>query len=575
MDSISQIKSKLDIVDIIGGYIPLKKSGRNYSANCPFHGEKTPSFMVSPELQIYKCFGCGVNGDMFRFVQEIEGIDFVQTLEHLAEKAGIELERKDYDPTSLKKKKIFEINNVATQFYQQLLKHPAGKEALEYLKAKRKLKDSIIEEFKLGYAPNAYDLLYKYMIKKGYAVGDLLDAGVITKRYSGNGYIDKFRHRIVFPLIDIASKPVGFTARSLDSTEPKYLNSPETLIFHKHTYLYGLDKTKVNIKTEGAVFVEGQMDLIAAYQSGIKNVIASSGTSITPEQLQLLKRYTQDITFCLDSDTAGIKAVYRAVELAEKQNFNIKVAVIPAPYKDLDEVLKVNTEQAKETLKDAVNAYDFFVADKIKRNDKHSAYGKKRIIEELKPILSRISNPVLFETYIKELEKELDIEAKTLEEIIKMNKKMGDIKEVSEPNIYENAKNDVETYFLAILLKADIDGIKAYLYTFDPKEWVNPQVRILLQLLAEFTLKETKFDITKYINSLDENQKTFIKNLYIQDIQFDTKELEETLNRIRKIGGKEKIKRLTEEIKLAEKQKDNKKVENLLKEIETLKKILL
>jgi len=575
MDSISQIKSKLDIVDIVGSYIPMKKSGRNYSACCPFHGEKTPSFMVSPELQIYKCFGCGVNGDMFTFVQEIEGIDFVQALEQLAEKAGIELERKDYDPTSLKKKKIFEINQVTTYFYQQLLKHPSSKEALSYLKDKRKLKDKTLEDFKIGFAPNTYDLLYKFLVKKGYSVNDLMDAGVITKRYDNNGYIDKFRNRIVFPLIDIAGKTIGFTARVLDKTDPKYLNSPETLIFHKHTYLYGLDKTKVNIKTEGAVFVEGQMDLITAYQFGIKNVIASSGTSITPEQLQLLKRYTSDITFCLDSDNAGIKAAYRAIELAEKQNFNIKVVAIPSPYKDLDELLNNDIELATKTVTHAANAYDFFIADKLKRYNKNEAYGKKQIIEELKPLLGKISNQILFETYLKELEKELDIDIKTLEEIIKMNKSIEEFTKVKEKIDIVSIKNDVETYFLAMLLKSEIDVIKAYLYNFDPVEWVNPNVMDLLKMLIGFTQKESKFEITKYIDSLNEDQKTFIKTLYIQDIKFDIKELEETLNRIRKIGGKEKLKRLTVEIKLAEKQKDQIKVEKILEEIENLKKILL
>lgn len=575
MDSISQIKSKLDIVDVVGSYITLKKSGRNYSANCPFHGEKTPSFMVSPELQIYKCFGCDANGDMFTFVQEIEGIDFVQALEQLAEKAGIELEKKDFDPTSLKKKKIFEINQITTQFYQQLLKHPSAKEALTYLKNKRKLKDSTLEEFKIGYAPNSYDILYKFFIKKGFSVQELLDAGVIVKRYDGNGYIDKFRNRIIFPLLDITGKTIGYTARVLDKSEPKYLNSPETLIFHKHTYLYGLDKTKVNIKTEGAVFVEGQMDLISAYQNGIRNVIATSGTSITPEQLQLIKRYSDDITFCLDSDNAGIKAAYRAIELAEKQNFNIKVIAIPTPYKDLDELLNAGGDLASETIKNAVNAYDFFIADKLKKYNKNEAYGKKQIIEELKPLLSKISNQILLESYLKDLEKELDIDIKTLEEIIKFNKNIEEVTKVKEKPIDKSIKNDVETHFLAMLIKSEIDVIKAYLYNFDPVEWSNPNIKDLLQVLSGFAQNESKFEITKYTNSLNEKQKEFIKNLYLQDIQFDIKELEETINRIRKIGGKEKIKRLTEEIKLAEKQGDQKRVEKILKDIEEIKKILL
>jgi len=575
MDSISQIKSKLDIVDVVSQYISLKKSGKNYTANCPFHGEKTPSFMVSQDLQIYKCFGCGISGDMFSFIQQIEGIDFVQALDILAEKSGVTLQKNDYDKTSFKKKTLYQINQVASIFYNHLLYHPVGKQALQYLQQKRGLKDSTIKLFNLGFSTNNYSNLNNFLIKKGFKQQDILESGLVLKSHKSNNYIDKFRNRIMFPFVDTAGKTIAFTARSIDGTEPKYLNSPETLIFHKHNYVYGLDKSKVAIKSKGAIFVEGQMDLISSYQAGFDNVVASSGTAITNEQLQLIKRYTNDLTFCLDTDNAGVNAVYKAVDLAEKQNFNIKVAVIPKDYKDIDELIKNNFNQAEQILNNSSSAYDFFIANKLSKYDKNQSYGKKRIIEELKPLLEKISNKVLFESYLKELQKELDIDYETLKQIIVNNVSTKIIKEPTN-YVFLNQKNvDLETYYFSLLLKAEIDFIKSNMYNFDPEDWINLDVKYFLQKLHQLIASNSTFDINKYINSLDQDYKAKVKDLYMQDINFDKKEFEEILNRIRKIGGKNKIKRLTSNIKFAEKQGDYNKVSVLLKEIEKIKQVLL
>lgn len=577
MDTISQIKSKLDIVDVIGSYISVKKSGRNYKANCPFHGEKTPSFMVSSELQMYKCFGCGVGGDIFKFVQDIEGIDFVQAMEQLAEKAGIEIEKKDYDKNSLKKKIIFEINQKTTEFYKKVLHHNIGKEALKYLTEKRGLKKETIEKFQLGYAPNGWDILLKYLLKEKYSLEDILLSGLIVQKSNGQGYIDKFRNRIVFPLIDITGKVIGYTARAIDNTEPKYLNSPETLIFHKHNYLYGLDKAKVSIKTEGALFVEGQLDVISSHQAGITNVIASSGTSITTEQLQILKRYSDDLILCLDTDNAGIKAIYRAIELAEKQNFNIKVIMLPNGYKDLDELIKANKDLALKTVKNTVSIYDFFLAENLKKFDKTTATGKKHIVEALSPLFSKIQSPVMLESYIKELSKELDLEEKTIQNGIKSGINIERDIDTAETkkSIVIDVKNNLETYFLAMLLKAEIDVIKAYLYNFDPEGWEDKRVINLLEKLKDFIEKEKTFKIERYLEILEQTDQEFIKDLYLQEIISSTKELEDTKTRINKRDNKEKIAELIEELKIAEKQKDNEKVQEILQKIENIKKTLL
>ncbi|EKD99763.1 MAG: hypothetical protein ACD_22C00180G0001, partial [uncultured bacterium] len=246
MDQITEIKQKIDIIDLIQGYVPLKKSGRNYKGLCPFHSEKTPSFMVSQELQIFKCFGCGESGDIFKFVEKVEGVDFPQALERLAEKAGIKLEKTSYDPNSDKRKSVYELNNIANKLYQYiLLKHPAGKKALDYVKNKRKITDEVIAKFGLGYAPDKWDTLYNALTKKGFKIQDIVNAGLIVPRTSGGGFYDKFRGRVMIPLTELDGKVAGFTGRDVVNKDPKYLNSPETPVFHKSSFLFALDKAKV------------------------------------------------------------------------------------------------------------------------------------------------------------------------------------------------------------------------------------------------------------------------------------------------------------------------------------------
>jgi DNA primase len=376
MDQIAEIKQKIDVVDLISTYVPLTKSGRNYKGLCPFHSEKTPSFMVSPELQMFKCFGCGQGGDVFKFIELVEGIDFPQALRQLADKAGVKLEQNISDKEEGRKKILYEINHLAAVFYHFILiKHPAGKKALEYFIKKRKIKKETIEQFNLGYAPESWDILYRSFSKKGYKTEDLLNAGLIVKS-TGSGHIDKFRARVMFPLADVSGKIVGFSGRVLDDTAPKYLNTPETQIFHKGSFIFALDKAKLDIKKEGAIVVEGHTDCITAHQYGINNVVASGGTAFTTSQLQILKRYTEDLILCFDADTAGDAAIQRGIELAEKENFNIKVIVVPAPYKDLDELLNADLASAKELISNPIPIYDFYLVSAFKHNDKTTALGK-------------------------------------------------------------------------------------------------------------------------------------------------------------------------------------------------------
>lgn len=586
-DTVTQIKQKLDIVDVINSYVSLKKAGRNYKALCPFHSEKTPSFMVSQELQIFKCFGCGAAGDMFNFVEQIEGVDFPRALEILADRAGVKIERtSQYDEQNNQKKQIYYINDLTTKFYEYvLLKEKAGKKALKYLKKERRLTDETIREFRLGYAPNSWDTLYKFLVSKKVKVEDMVLAGVVIRKEAGSGYLDKFRGRIVFPLTGIDGKAIGFTARTIFGREPKYLNTSETPVFHKSFFLFGLDKSRVAIKTEGAVFVEGQMDLMSAYQAGIKNVVSVSGTALTDNQLVILSRYTQDVTFCFDSDFAGVEASYRAIEMAEKRNFNVKVAIIPSPHKDLDDLVKENPGEAKEILKNGVPVYDYFLVTTLKKHKKDTALGKKAIMEELAPIFSRISSKVLQDHYAKQLMKELDLSEDTVYSMLRRGHVEEEIEEENEKKGNTPLeKIHMESYLISLLLKAPVSISKDFITKVKREDFENQEIGEIFEVLAEYiTRRKTAVNIKSFVGKFDEERGKLISEIYLNNLN-EKEELKEKLlieefkdvtDRIKKESIKRQLKVMSEEIKMAEIERKTEEVEKLTKRFEKLSKGLL
>ena len=583
MDTISQIKNKLDIVDVVSSYISLKKSGRNYKATCPFHAEDTPSFMVSPELQIYKCFGCGEAGDMFNFVQKMEGFEFIDVLETLAERAGVKIEKKQFDPNAEKKKKIYEINELTTKFFSHLLnKHKLGKSALDYLRKDRGLNPKTINDFRLGFAPNNWDSLYKFLSKKGYKSEELLLSGVVSPKRSEKGFIDKFRGRIVFPLINVDNKVLGFSGRDVVGRDPKYLNTKETLVFDKSNFLFGLDKAKVAIKKRGAVFVEGQMDVLSAFQHGIDNVVASSGTSLTGGQLRIISRYTKDLAMAFDSDTAGRAATARALELAGGNDFDVKVIIIPEKYADLDDYLQKNPKSASRKIKSPVPIYDFYLANALKSFNKDTAYGKKKIVAYLVPFFSKIKSKVVLDHYIKELTTEVSIGEDTLREAFSG-------KVVAESKIVENILDSevkqkrIEDYLIALILKSPLDTMGPFLYKLKSQDFTNDnRIQIINKLKDYLDSNNDKFDIKLFIDNLEGEFKEFALEMYLWDFGVLTSEdemfateLNATFLRVQKASIKRKLKKISEQIKLAELEKDAKTVKMLSKKFKTLSKKLL
>jgi DNA primase len=419
-DQIEEVRSKTDIVELIGEYMPLNKAGRNFRALCPFHSETAPSFMVSAERQIFKCFGCGEGGSVFNFLMKMEGMEFGEALRVLAKRVGVKL--RAYQPSEGEKQKqlLYEINHLAAEFYHYLLvNHPAGKPAKDYILG-RGITPASLQMFKLGFAPKMWDGLQKYLVvKKKYRVQDLEKAGLViessrrqvTGSTSRGHYYDRFRNRLMFSLKDHRGNICGFAGRVLtpDVKEAKYVNTPETPTYHKSDLLYGLSETRGAIKkADQAVLVEGELDAISSYQAGVKNVVAIKGSALTESQIRLIKRFTDNLILALDQDVAGNVAARRGIELADAAGLAVLVVQVQGG-KDPDEVAQKNPELWREQVGQAMPVYDYYLASALARHDSGSASGKRQISRELVPVFAKIRNEIVKAHYVKLLAEKLGV----------------------------------------------------------------------------------------------------------------------------------------------------------------------
>jgi len=391
-----EIKQKLDVAEILGEYIKLTKAGRNFKAVCPFHAEKTPSLMVSQERQIWHCFGCGAGGDIFKFVMQMEGLEFGDALRLLARKAGVVLKKQDPEVQS-QKKRLFEICELSAKFFEiQLEKNLLGQKAQKYL-LDRGLKKESIKEWRLGFAPDSWQSLYDFLISRGYKDGEILQTGMIVKKDgTANDYYDRFRSRIMFPIADSQGQVIGFGGRVFGQGEKekdmaKYVNSPQTSLYDKSRVLFGLNraKTEIRLKDECLV-VEGYMDLIMSFEAGVKNAVASSGTALTEEQLRILGRYTKNLLFAFDSDAAGENATKRGVDLALKQDFRIKV--IPMKDKDPADVVKKDPAAWRALAENSQGVMDFYFDRVFEKHNPGTLDGQREIKKFLLPAIKSTSS---------------------------------------------------------------------------------------------------------------------------------------------------------------------------------------
>lgn len=421
---IEEIRLQNDIVDVISGYVPLKQKGRSYFGLCPFHNENTPSFSVSADKQLYYCFGCGASGNVISFIMQAENCDFPEAVQKLAERAHIALPEPEYSEEARReedlKTRLRNMHSDAGRFYYGVLQSPEGEKARTYLD-KRMITPAIRRKFGLGYSPSGRDRLYKYLIDKGYEKNDILRSGLVLEDKNG-GIKDRFYNRLMFPIFDLGGRAVGFGGRVMDKGEPKYLNSPETVIFNKKQNLYGLNFAKEAKKKE-IMLVEGYMDMITLYQAGFKNVAASLGTAFNSEHTKTLKKVASDVILIFDSDEAGTKAALRAIPPLVEGGFKVKVLQVPSG-KDPDEFIKQNGSAAfAKLLLDAESYVTFRIKCAGKKYNLDNTEQKIDFLTEVAGILSEIDSDIERDVYLKEVAEKTGIDPSAIEgEIYKLRR---------------------------------------------------------------------------------------------------------------------------------------------------------
>lgn len=578
VDQVEEIKKKIDIVQFINEYVPLKKAGRNYSALCPFHSEKTPSFMVSGERQIWYCFGaCSEGGDVIKFLMKIENIDFGEALKELAQRTGVVL--RQYRPSDQERKKQlwYEINHLTVEFYHFLLiSHPAGKRALDYILG-RGIKKESLELFKIGYAPNMWDGLQRFLVgKKGYRGEDLEKLGLVIKRENIpqgrgiRGYYDRFRNRLMFPLKDHRGNICGFAGRVVPEGErpaaqaaegqAKYINTPETEIYHKSELLYGLAETKEKIKkADRAILVEGELDAISSYQAGVENVIAIKGTALTEDQIQLLERLTKNIAFALDADVAGDKAAKRGIEMADKAGMAIAIVEVKGG-KDPDEVAQKDPELWQKMVKESVPVYDYFIDSAFARFEAGTAEGKRKIGQEVVPVLAKISDKIVQAHYVNLLAERLGIKEEAIEAEITKVPQEGSPTVVPESKSGEENRPErreiLEEYLLGLCFNA------GRWERLRKRKVVNlvttPRFARILAHLGEY-LEKYKINKSERLAKMlePELQETFNKLFlleigdYTDEEKFE-RELQKILGQIEEVDLREKLREIAGKIRTME-----------------------
>ena len=593
-DEVQEVKDKIDIVSFIQAYLPLKKSGRNYRGLCPFHNEKTPSFMVSPDLQIFKCFGCGAGGDALTFLMRREGLEFREALAELAQKVGVKLKSRPSEaPEDKRKERLREANSLAGQFYHYLLtSHRVGKGALDYLKG-RGLKPESQKKFLLGYAPSSFRSLTDFLLKKSFSPSEIIEAGLSIKSERDGSLYDRFRGRVMFPLVDTQDRIVGFSGRTLIESKdsPKYLNSPETLIFSKSHFLYGLNLARPSIKKMGqAILVEGQTDLISNVQAGVENIVATSGTALTADHLKVLARLAKELIFCFDNDEAGRKALERGVEMAEGLGLISLVAVLPEGVKDPDEAAQKKLKEWQKSLAKARPFYDYFIDSETRDILKSDSVAKRKASQKILPVLYKISDTIERAHFVKLLAERLDLEERAVEEALARYKE--GLKQIRPEGravasgpfgvlVGKSEENRLETlrkYLVCLLLRLRPEVTQKSLSRI-PKRFFEGSVLSSLYLKTKEALTAARpahqpvgksLKIESLRSRLDEAEKAIFEDLILLDLgsleedeDLQKREFEVVLMELKKESCRSEIKEVAGKIKAAESEGQKEEVSRL------------
>lgn len=581
-DIIEEVKSRCDIAHVISQYMSIKQSGSNFKGLCPFHGEKTPSFYISTSKQMYKCFGCGEGGDVIKFVMSMENLEFMDALKLLAKQCGVEVNTNMDEATKLKMEKVNKFQDIhreaARYYFSNLIssKNPG----YNYLR-NRGLDDKTIKKFGLGYSLASWNSLKDYLLSKGYTNEELSECGLITYKEENKSY-DKFRNRVMFPIFDYRGNVIGFGGRVLDDSMPKYLNSPDTLIFNKRFNLYGLNFARKEITDRTIILVEGYMDLISLYQYGIKNVVATLGTALTDQQGMLIKRYADTAIISYDSDDAGIKATLRAIDILTKLDVNVKVLSLKE-CKDPDEFIrKYGFEEFKKAMSSSINQVKFKIDNLKDRFNIEKDEDRVKFAKEASNIIKSIKSPVEIDYYTKYLSSLIDISTESIKREVygksynkyennKFKKYINkEEKVIEKPKVIEHGKKYVEENLIKIMLE-DASLRKNALLKLDEDDFLsNDSKEILKFMIKNQELDKITIDKIKSLNISEEYIKG-LESISLDNLDLNnTKNIDEIIKNIRKNSLNEKINMLLKEQINIEKNKDvkdAKEVESKIMEI--------
>ena len=580
-EKIDEVRNAIDIVDLIGAFIPLKKRGKSFIGLCPFHVEKTPSFNVSSERQMYHCFGCGVGGNAITFVMEFEKVSFVEAVRSLAEKAGINLptHTPDDEDRASEQEQLYQICREAGLYFHKCLTETSeGKYAFEYFH-KRGFKDEIIRSFGLGYSPNSWEAFIGYAKEKNITVELAEKAGLIRKRDDGT-YHDYFRGRAMFPIFSATGRVVGFGARKLREDDPlgKYLNSPETLIYNKSRILYGIFQAKETIREKDfVILVEGYADLISVYQAGIKNVVASSGTALTQEQIQLISRYTKNITIMYDADSAGSKAALRGVDLILENDLDVRVAPLPEQ-DDPDSFIRKNGADAfKKLLENAVSFVDFIAQTYEKEGKLSTPEGQAQTVRIIVQTIAKMKDELKRNFYIKQVAEKYRLYESTLmrelEKIIGRNRYPARNEPMrimpSSENVQKHHNQEIPTVerdIIHAMLEGGTEVVGLILKHLGSADFTHPQSKTLVEILFENYDDGKPIDPAVLVNEVsDETLRKIIAEVIFSKYQMSKEAVADgrfqpadplliaidSILKIKELAGKQKLEEIQKQQKTA------------------------
>jgi len=574
---LDDILSRIDIVELISSYLPLKRTGRNFKACCPFHHEKTPSFIVSADRQIYNCFGCGESGNAFKFLMRYEHMEFPEAVEVLARKAGVILPQKNNldDKAQGVITQLYKINELAAQFYSLSLNANDASRARDYL-LKRGITLEVIKDLRIGFAPDKWDSLISHLRSKGLSLSVIEKAGLIISK-PGGGYYDRFRNRIVFPILDVKDRVLGFGCRVLDDSLPKYVNSPETAVYTKGRNLYGLNHAKEAIREDDfVVVVEGYMDFTLPFQNGLKNIVASQGTALTSEQVRLLKRYTNNVVMVYDSDSAGELATLRSLDIFIEEEVNARVVSLPKGFDPDTFVRKSGIEEFRKEVRNASDIFDYKLKVLTSRFDVKEIANKAKVCGLMLETINKLKNAIMKDEYLRKLSLKLGVKEESL--ILESKRAKQPKLSAKERQVVSDQKgafntSPTEKLLMSLMLEENslINRMKDNL---SPQDFKDERICRIVSVMFDLVEEGREVRPQILMNHLEDDISSLIcrSEFLPEGLTLEHKErmADDCLKRIKEEGVKLKRERLHEEIKVAQHSGDEQKLNSLIEEFHSL-----